>query len=279
MDTVDAILKRDRGVITGALVLIMLLAWGYVLTGAGTGMSAFEMFAMDGPVGLPAGASVSQPMTGAMAAITTPAAWTWRYAVLMFFMWWIMMIAMMLPSASPIILLFARVKRKQRDSGAPFAPTGVFALGYLTIWALFSVFATGAQWALASGGLLSTSMVSTNVAFSGALLIAAGLWQLTPIKSACLAHCRGPMHFLIHGFRPGRWGALRMGLEHGAFCLGCCWFLMALLFAGGVMNVYWIAGLALYVLIEKMAPAGNRLGIAVGVALMAWGVWLLAGLA
>jgi predicted metal-binding membrane protein len=174
-----------------------------------------------------------------------------------------------------MILLFARFNRHQRDKGAPYVPTGVFALGYVLVWAAFSQVAVAAQWSLESSGLLSSMMASTSVTVGASLLIAAGLYQLTPLKYACLQHCRSPLVFISQHWRPGEWGALRMGLEHGAFCTGCCWFLMALLFYGGVMNLFWIIGLALLVLLEKLAPAGHWVGWVVGVGLIAWGVGLL----
>ena len=200
-----------------------------------------------------------------------PVAWTPGYAVLMFFMWWIMMMAMMLPSAAPMILLFAVINRKQRDKGAPYVPTGIFAAGYLLVWGAFSLVAVSTQWGLERSGLLSSAMASTSVLLGAGLLIAAGVYQLTPLKHACLRHCRSPFAFITQHWRLGDLGALRMGIEHGAFCTGCCWFLMALLFYGGIMNLYWIVGLALYVLLEKTIPAGHWLGRIAGVLLIAWG--------
>jgi predicted metal-binding membrane protein len=182
---------------------------------------------------------------------------------------------MMLPSASPMILLFARFNRSQREKGAPYVPTAIFALGYLLVWAAFSLVAVTAQWSLEGSGLLSSMMASTSVILGAALLIAAGVYQLTPLKYACLKHCRSPLFFISHHWRPGDWGALRMGLEHGAFCTGCCWFLMALLFYGGIMNLFWIIGLALIVLVEKVAPAGHWVGWIMGAGLIAWGGGLL----
>jgi predicted metal-binding membrane protein len=213
-------------------------------------------------------------MSGMAMAAMAPAAWTPGYAVLMFFMWWIMMMAMMLPSAAPMILLFATINRKQREKGAPYVPTGIFAAGYVLIWGAFSLIAVAAQWGLERSGLLS-SMASTSVALGAGLLIAAGIYQLTPLKHACLRHCRSPIAFITHHWRSGDVGALRMGIEHGAFCTGCCWFLMALLFYGGIMNLYWIVGLALFVLLEKTIPAGHWLGRLAGLLLIAWGGALL----
>jgi predicted metal-binding membrane protein len=183
---------------------------------------------------------------------------------------------MMLPSAAPMILLFATINRRQRAAGHPHAATSIFALGYLAAWAVFSLVAMILQWWLERSGVLSPMLVGTNAIFGGVLLLAAGVYQLTPIKHACLRHCRSPLAFLSAHWRRDARGALRMGLVHGAVCVGCCWFLMGLLFFGGVMNLYWIAGLALFVLFEKTVPAGHWLGRATGVALLFWGAGLLA---
>ncbi len=270
--TVEALVRRDRAVVVTALVAVIGLSWAYLLAGAGMGMSAFEMTRM------------SQPgMAGSMAeggkagmAMMTPAVWTPAYAALMFFMWWVMMVAMMLPSAAPMILLFATVNRKQRDAGNPYVATSIFVGGYLAAWAGFSLVAVILQWAFERTGILSPMLVGNSVVFGGVLLLAAGVYQLTPIKHTCLRHCRSPLAFLSSHWRRGADGALRMGLVHGAFCVGCCWFLMGLLFFGGVMNLYWIAGLALFVLFEKTVPAGHWLGYATGVALLFWGAGMLA---
>ncbi len=287
----EAVLKRDRMVVIGGLAGVVALAWIYILFGAGMDMTALEMTRLSAPAGLGQSTDVSADMTadtsdggGALSEMMDlamdamqPMAWTTGTAVLMFFMWWIMMVAMMLPSAAPMILLFAAVNRKQRDKGSPYVPTGIFAVGYLAVWGFFSLLATAVQWGLERTELLSSMMVGTSVVLGALLLIAAGIWQLTPLKYACLKHCRSPLHFLSHHWRKGRLGAFRMGVEHGAFCLGCCWFLMALLFYGGVMNLYWIVGLALFVLLEKVLPGGHRLGGVAGVGLVAWGGLLLVG--
>ena len=273
----ESVLRRDRLVVVIALVAVIVLSWAYILAGAGMGMSAFEMTQMTQSVGVSDSTqpSMQEMSTGGTAADSLMATGTWTvgYAVVIFLMWWVMMLGMMLPSAAPLLLLFARMMRKEK--GAPYVPTGVFALGYVVMWAAFSAVATGAQWGLEASGLLSGIMVGTSAVLAAALLIAAGVWQLTPLKNACLRHCRSPIGFLSAHWRPGRTGAFRMGLVHGAFCLGCCWFLMALLFYGGVMNLYWIIGLALYILIEKLLPAGVRIGQLTGVALIAWGAVLL----
>ena len=275
----ESVLRRDRLVVVIALVAVIVLSWVYVLAGAGMGMSAFEMTRMTQPVGVidstqPSMQGISMGGSAVGGTMVT-GAWTVGYAVVIFFMWWVMMFGMMLPSAAPLLLLFARMMRKEKDKGAPYVPTGVFALGYVIMWAAFSAIATGAQWGLEASGLLSGIMVGTSAVLGAGLLIAAGVWQLTPWKNACLRHCRSPIGFLSAHWRPGRTGAFKMGLVHGAFCLGCCWFLMALLFYGGVMNLYWIIGLALYILIEKLLPAGARIGQLTGVILIAWGATLL----
>jgi len=262
----EGVVRRDRRVVVTALIAVIALSWAYLLAGAGMGMSAFEMTRLARP-------GMADDVT--CMAMMTPAVWTPGYAILMFFMWWMMMLAMMLPSAAPMILLFAALNRKQRDSGRPYVATSVFALGYLAAWAGFSLVATMLQWGFELTGMLSPSLVGTNVIFCGALLVAAGTYQLTPIKHACLSHCRSPLAFLGTRWRRGARGALRMGVEHGAYCVGCCWFLMGLLYFGGVMNLYWIVGLALFVLFEKTIPAGHWLGYATGVGLCVWGAALL----
>jgi predicted metal-binding membrane protein len=215
-------------------------------------------------------------MAGMAMSVMTPAVWTPGYAVLIFLMWWIMMIAMMLPSATPTLLLFARVNRKERTGGRPYVPTAAFAFGYMAVWGGFSAIAAGVQWELERLGLLSSMMGTTSVWLGGAILAAAGAWQLTPLKNVCLRHCRSPWSFLANSWRPGDLGAFRMGMEHGAYCLGCCWFLMGLLFFGGIMNLYWIFGLAVFVLVEKTIPMGHWCGRVIGVGLVGWGVTLLA---
>ncbi len=261
-DTVlEAALRRDRQVVAAILIAVIVMAWIWVLLGAGTGMSAMDM--------------LLGPDAEGMAGMMAPAVWTLGYAGIMFTMWWVMMAAMMLPSASPILLLFARVNRKEKSAGRPFIPTGIFAAGYLVAWGGFSALATGLQWELGRLDLLSPMMRTTDYWLGGAILLAAGAWQLTPIKGMCLRHCRSPMGFLVQSWRPGAGGAFRMGVEHGSFCLGCCWFLMGLLFFGGIMNLFWIIGLAAFVLLEKTVPMGSWIGRILGIGIAAWGVLLL----
>jgi predicted metal-binding membrane protein len=255
----EAVLRRDRAVVVAALLIVIVLSWAWVVLGAGMDMSAIDMTRMPRDM------------------MMTPAVWTPGHAALMLSMWWVMMVAMMLPGATPMLLIFARVNRRERAAERPWVPTGIFAAGYLAAWAGFSALAVALQWGLEDSGMLSAMMVTTTTWLGAAILVTAGLWQLTPLKHACLRQCRSPVGFLAAHWRAGRAGAFRMGLVHGAYCLGCCWFLMTLLFFGGVMNLLWIGGLAAYVLLEKVLPMGHWLGYAVGVALVGWGAWLLAG--
>jgi len=256
---IERTLRHDQWVVAGALVLVAALAWAYLLSGAGMGMGALEMTRHS-----------MMPMP-----LMQPTHWDFSYATLMFFMWWLMMIAMMLPSATPVILLAAGINRRSRGEQPPYGSAAAFTAGYLLAWAFFSVISTAAQWWLERADRLTPMMVSSSDVLAGVLLLAAGAWQLTPWKSACLNHCRSPVHFLTVHRRPGNTGALRMGMHHGLYCLGCCWFLMALLFVGGVMNLYWILGLAIYVAAEKMLPGGQKTARAVGGVLILWGLGLL----
>jgi predicted metal-binding membrane protein len=269
----ERLVRRDRLVVVGGLVLLTLLAWLYVLVGAGTGMPAWHMISL----------SLFPHHLGEMAMgrmVMHSGGWSPGYWVILLLMWWVMMVAMMTPSAAPMILLYARAIRHAQDGGrlqAGATSTIAFAGGYLLVWLGFSIAATIVMWLLEKGGVLSvTRMASTGAWLSGGLLIAAGLYQFSPLKNVCLSVCRAPAEFLSRHWRPGASGALRMGLEHGAFCVGCCWVLMALLFVGGVMNVLWIAVLAILVLAEKLAPAGLWVARASGAALIAWGVATLA---
>jgi predicted metal-binding membrane protein len=255
----EAMIRRDRWVLLAGILVVSALAWGWLVLGSGMDMSAIDMTRMAG-------------MDGWM---MQQAVWTPAYALLIVSMWWVMMVAMMLPGAAPMLLLFAQVNRKEKVAGSPFMPTGAFAAGYLITWGGFSVVATGLQWALESARLVSPMLETTNVWLAAGILVGAGLWQLTPLKTMCLRHCRSPLGFLIGNWRAGRLGALLMGLEHGGYCLGCCWFLMALLFFGGVMNLYWIVGLAVFILLEKIIPLGHWLGRVAGVVLIGWGAYLL----
>jgi len=201
--------------------------------------------------------------------------WTLNYAMLNLAMWWAMMIAMMTPSAAPMLLLYTSVKRLGPDAGRVVMLSLLFLLGYLMAWFGFSLIATLAQWQVETLGLSMGAMMPIKSGLlSGAVLLCAGLYQLTGIKDACLSHCRSPGAFLVRHRRPGAVGALRLGVIHGGYCLGCCWALMALLFVGGIMNVYWIAGLALYVLAEKTMPKMQVISRLTGGFLIMAGVYI-----
>lgn len=200
-----------------------------------------------------------------------------RELALLFAMWWIMMVGMMLPSAAPMILTFATINQNKRARGRPYTPTAMFTSGYLLAWGGFSVAATLAQAGLERASLLAPmAMRTTSPMLGGLLFIAAGLYQFTPLKHACLSSCRSPFDFILNHWRDGAAGALRMGWSHGLYCLGCCWILMALLFVGGVMNLAWVALLTFIVLAEKLFPAGPWIARAGGGLLIAYGTWLLA---
>jgi predicted metal-binding membrane protein len=259
----EKVLRRDRAILATALISLTLLAWFYLWHGAGMGMTALAMTKLALFPHL-----LAEPMSG---MAMPPIAWLTVVA-----MWWVMMIAMMMPSAAPLIFLYGRIMRHaaaQDSTATLFVPTGFIVAGYLLVWLAFSVVAAVLQWVLQRAGFISPMMLwSQSALLSASVLILAGIYQLSPLKHACLKHCRGPVQFLTQHMRKGSLGALRMGLEHGAWCVGCCWMLMALLFVGGVMNLVWIALLAVLVLVEKLAPRGAIVGRIIGGVLMAWGV-------
>ena len=250
-----ALLRRDRAVVLSGLAAVVVLAWAYLLFGAGIKM---EMMDMGG---------------GQMMAMSPE--WTLGYGALIFVMWVAMMVAMMLPSAAPAILLAAALDRRRSTASAPQQGM-LFASGYLLVWSAFSLLATLLQWGFDQAGLLSETMAAGNRILAGAVLIAAWAYEWTPLKNTCLAHCRSPIAFLLQHWHQGRLGAVVTGMRHGLFCLGCCWILMALLFVGGLMNLLWVAAIALLVLIEKTAPWGGRMARITGVVLAIWGAAALA---
>ena len=262
----EAALARHRRISVTALALLAVLAWAWLLGGAGMGMEPL--------VSLVPLAGGRGDMTGM--AMNMPLAWSAGWFALVLSMWWIMMVAMMLPSAAPTILLYARASGAGQVATGP--ATGSFLAGYLIAWGGFSLAAALLQMALERGGLLSPMwMASRTDWLSASILIAAGLYQLSPLKDVCLRHCRNPAQFLSSHYRPGAAGALRMGLLHGSYCVGCCWLLMALLFVGGVMNLAWIALLTLMVAAEKLLPRGRIVAIVTGLACLAWGLAMLLG--
>lgn len=253
----DARMRFDRRMALAGIGVVLVLSWAYLLK------MVWDMSSMD---------------MGAMAMGKMGPTWDATYVVWLFWMWSVMMIAMMLPSATPMIATFTTINRKQAEQqgvSKPLVSTFYFGLGYLLMWVVFSLVATLAQWALHEAALLSPMMASTSPIFGGVLLIATGLFQWTPLKHACLRHCRSPIGFIMTEYRSGNRGALVMGLKHGTYCVACCWFLMALLFFGGVMNLLWIAGLAGYVLLEKIVPHGIWVGRIVGLGLTLWGLFII----
>jgi predicted metal-binding membrane protein len=264
--TLEVVLRRDRLIVASALGVITALAWAYMLwlaadmDMAGMNMSGFRM--------VPSG-------TGMMAPAAAP--WSAVEFVFVFVMWAVMMVGMMAPSAAPMILMYARVGRQGKLAGTPFAATGWFAAGYFLAWTGFSLVATFAQWVLDREALLDDRMASANILLGGIVLIAAGIYQWTPIKDACLVQCQMPHRFLMThgGFRSNIRGCLHLGLLHGTYCIGCCWVLMALLFVVGAMNVLWIALLALLVLLEKLTPWGRWIARIAGAACIAAGAWMV----
>jgi predicted metal-binding membrane protein len=251
---IEALARRDRIVVAAGLAGIAALSWLYLFhRGAAMG----DMAGMQGM---------------AMPALEP---WSAADALMMFVMWAVMMAAMMIPSAAPMILLHAAILRKRNDGQPSGGATCAFAAGYLAVWIGFSALATGTQWGLEQAALLSPMMASTSPYLGAALLIAAGLYQMTNLKEVCLKHCRSPIHFISDHWRKGTGGAFRMGLDHGVYCVGCCWVLMALLFVGGVMNLLWIAALSAFVLVEKLAPRGLLAGRIGGGLMILVGLWLL----
>ncbi len=238
-DLTSKVLRHERAIVIAGVVLLALLGWWYIVAGAGMNEG------MD---------TMHQPPFGALVL-----------------MWWLMMVAMMLPSAVPAILLYARV-RQIRGGDSAIAQTWTFLAGYLATWLMFSIVAASVQQFIPG-----PSMALDDRFAGGAILIAAGLYQLSPLKNACLSQCRSPAEFLSRHWRSGSSGAVRLGVLHGAFCVGCCWLLMALLFVGGMMNLLWIVGLTTIVAAEKLLPRGEWFGRVAGVGFLAWGALRVAG--
>ncbi len=265
----ETILRRDRAVVLAALIAVAALAWAYVVRLATT--MHLNPAAMSGMSGM--------NMAGNEQAMVHPGLRSWGAVdfLFMFSMWAVMMVGMMLPSAAPMILIYARVARQAVAQGKPFATTAWFASGYLLAWTAFALVATLAQWALESALLLTPAMASATGVFGGIVLIAAGIYQWTPLKETCLRQCQTPLIFIQRhgGFRREPGGSLTLGVQHGLYCIGCCWALMALLFVGGVMNLLWISGIAILVFVEKLVPAGRLIPRFSGAGLVGAGALLL----
>lgn len=249
VELLSRLLRYRRALVMGVLGVATAAAWGYLLLGAG-----IEMKMGGGPM------MASSP------------AWNVPYAVLILVMWMAMMIAMMLPTALPTLLLVT-VLAADRVDNADLVPvaTLLFASGYLLVWFGLGLGATLLQWGLDQAGLLSPTMAIANAILASAVLIAAGIYQWTPLKDTCLRHCRSPTEFLARHWRQGMRGAVRTGARHGLFCLGCCWMLMTLSFVGGLMNLAWVSAIALFVLVEKTMPGGDWVSRLCGTLLIVWG--------
>lgn len=300
------LLSRQNWVVSISLLLVVVLSGIYTFLGIGMKMSALDMTRMSGIFSMPdvgTGMSMdgkmgmSMPSEHMSASGNVPkdigqdqkmmqmddqsgmemqSSWSFSATILMFLMWWLMMIAMMVPSAAPTLLLFHSLKKLGSEAQRALPQTYLFLLGYLVAWAFFSVAACLMQAKLEANSLASPMMMqSTSTYLSGALLVMAGIYQFTTFKNVCLDKCRSPAEFLAENNKKGEFGALIMGVRHGAFCLGCCWALMALLFVGGVMNLYWIVGIALYVAIEKLLPQLSWLDKVLGVSLIGTGILLI----
>lgn len=256
----DRTLKRDRFIVAVSLAVVVVLAAVYTVMGVGMSMSAITMTQM----------AIDVP--GMMMA---SAEWTPLYGLLVFLMWWVMMVAMMVPSAAPTVILYTNLVRKNKNAERPYASVSFFLAGYLIVWGGFSLGATVLQWVLVSIGQMSGMMELTHAPVAGTLMIAAGIYQVSSLKQACLKHCQHPLIFFVHNWKSGTSGALRMGMQNGYFCLGCCWVLMALLFVGGVMNLLWIAALAFFVGFEKLAADRPWLTKISSIALIASGLWTI----
>lgn len=254
---VERAARHDRALALFAILAITVLSWIYLVRMAAMMTASAGERAMHAAMGMP-----------------EMAAWGSAELLMLFLMWAVMMTGMMLPSAAPMIVLVIGTYRRRGDCARIL--TLAFASGYLIAWTAFSGAAALVQFALHRAALLSPSMAMTSTLLGGAILLAAGLYQWLPIKAACLTRCRSPLAFLGTHWREGAAGALRMGLQHGLFCIGCCWLLMLLLFAAGVMNLFWVGAIAVFVLVEKLARRGARIGRIAGLLLAAWGLWIVA---
>jgi predicted metal-binding membrane protein len=265
-------LGRPRAIVLAGLLVITLLAWSWLIQLSATMQPAPmpEMAAMD-----MSGMDMGNMNMGTMAPSLEP--WSLAHGLFLFAMWAVMMVGMMTPSVTPMVLIYQRIAQQANASGHDFASVGWFFCGYLAAWVVFAALATLVQWGLESIALLSPMMKSSSDLFAGTVLLAAGIYQWLPLKDACLSRCRAPLAFVQQhgGFQASFDGSLRLGFVHGMYCIGCCWALMALLFAGGVMNILWIAALMILVLLEKILPGARWLTRIAGLAFIVGGVWLI----
>ncbi len=251
--------RRDRILICSCVAVITALAWAYLVHLDRQMSSSMQHDAMMAEMGM-----------------TMNAPWTTVDLALTFAMWTVMMVGMMAPAATPVLLLFARARAGRTERGVSMAVL-IFGLGYIAVWVGFSACAALAQGALHRAALLSPAMSASSPPLAGAILIAAGVYQLTPFKGACLSHCRSPLGFLMTSWRDGFTGAFQMGSRHAGYCLGCCWALMCVLFAVGVMNLLWVAALTLVVFVEKAGPSGVLVARGAGAVMAILGICVVAG--
>lgn len=252
-DILTRLLKCDQLFVLISVIILVALSWMYIFHLSSLMSSDF------------------------MEGMTMPQMWEWSFKDFSanFAMWSVMMIAMMLPSATPMILIFSNVNKKRNEHGNEFVPTWIFVSSYITLWIAFSLFATIVQWFLHHFALLSDGLRIISPSISGLLLISAGVYQFTSVKYACLKNCQSPLGFIWGNWRYGKQGALSMGLKHGLYCIGCCWVLMILLFLVGIMNILWIAVISIFIFIEKIIARGRLLSYFSGSILVLWGLWLL----
>jgi len=255
-NTLEDILKKDRVIVLTALLVLCVLSWLYII------YLYRQMYPMN--------------MDALFFAMPMTPLWSWTDFVLLFLMWIVMMIAMMTPSVTPLVLIFAMINRQRKQQQNPFVSSGYLLGGYFIVWGVFSLFATLLQWLLQQVSLLSPEMETTSNILGGIIVTTAGIFQFTPLKYACLKHCRTPINFISSKWKQGKWGALQMGMENGLYCLGCCWILMILLFVSGIMNLLWIAIIALFVLVEKVFPAPKLVSAIAGIVLITYGIIILA---
>jgi predicted metal-binding membrane protein len=256
--TIQAVAQRDRLLVGFTLAGIAAAAWFYLAHEAqqfaATGVCQCAAMMIGGPDLSP---------------------WSPQNLPPLVLMWIEMMVAMMLPAVTPLVLLFSKVARSRAERSQPYVSTAFFVAGYFGVWTLFSLAAALAQWVLHGVTLLTPQMTANSSIVGGAIFLAAGVFQFTPLKKTCLTHCRSPLAFLMTDWRDGRMGAFLMGWKHGLFCTVCCWLLMLLLFAVGVMNLLWIAVLAVFALSERIAPKSWHLSQISGLALCCFGTWLV----
>jgi len=259
MSAAGAVARRDRLVVLASAALACALAWAALVAHGGGA----------------AGGAHAVHAGHALAPHALAPSWSGFAAT--FLMWFLMMVAMMLPAVAPWIVLFAELDRRQAQH-APHVPAALFAAGYFAVWAGYSLLAAAVQLGLQQAANLDRNLALGAFA-GGILLVLAGAFQFTPLKAACLTHCRNPLSYLIARWRDGPVGAFGLGARHGLFCTGCCWALMALGFALGVMNLAWMAALTVAIAVEKNAPGGAAWSRVMGAGLAGWGVWLIAAAA